>query len=329
MPVIPITSLDHPGVEVFSRLTDHQLRNKLQPDQGIIIVESPKVIRVALESGYEPLSLLCEQRHIDGDAADIIAWCGDIPVYTGDRDLLASLTGYVLTRGVLCAMRRPQPPTVEEVCRHASRVVVIDGVVGHDEYRGHLPVGAALGIDGVLVLRNACDPMNRRAVRGVDGAVCSWCLDMARHTVESLREQGFRTVAHGPHRPVDTARCPVLKQEPRLAPGDGYEGDGLPHETIAATDYVVRSPWPTGSTPSMWTAAAAVAFWELRKDITDGARHRKAIILTVDRQDNGFVFDAECRGCLCSPGLIHLLSDNQTVAAEVASNRWECGCNDR
>ncbi len=129
MAIIDITSLNHPGVEIYGRLTEAQLRNRLDPGQGIFIAESPKVIRVALDAGYEPLSLLCERRHITGDAADIIGRCGDIPVFTGDRDLLASLTGYTLTRGVLCAMRRPMPLSVEEVCRGARRVVVIDSVV--------------------------------------------------------------------------------------------------------------------------------------------------------------------------------------------------------
>ena len=126
MPILEINTLDHPGVDVFSTLTEAQLRNRLEPGKGIFIAESPKVIRVALEAGYEPLALLCERRHLTGDAADIVARCGDIPVYTGDRELLARLTGYVLTRGVLCAMRRPQPRSLDEVCRGARRVVVID-----------------------------------------------------------------------------------------------------------------------------------------------------------------------------------------------------------
>ncbi len=129
MALIEITSLDHPGVEIFGKLTESQLRNRLDPGKGIFIAESPKVIRVALSKGYTPVALLCERRHITGDAADIIAECGDIPVYTGERDLLASLTGYTLTRGVLCAMRRPMPTPIADVCRDASRVVVVDGVV--------------------------------------------------------------------------------------------------------------------------------------------------------------------------------------------------------
>ena len=129
MPVIHIDSLQTPGVELFSTLTEAQLRNRLDPEKGIFIAESPKVIRVAISAGCQPLALLCEERHIKGDAADIIAACGDIPVYTGPRELLTNLTGYTLTRGVLCAMRRPTPPSVENVCQSARRVVVIDSVV--------------------------------------------------------------------------------------------------------------------------------------------------------------------------------------------------------
>ena len=171
MPIIKITALDLPGVEVFCKLTDHQLRNKLHPQEGTIIAESPKVIRVALKAGYEPISLLCEERHINGDAADIIMQCGDIPVYTGSRDLLAKLTGYTLTRGVLCAMHRKECPSMEDVCREASRVVVIDGVVDTTNIGAIFRSAAALGIDGVLLTRTSCDPFNRRSVRVSMGSV--------------------------------------------------------------------------------------------------------------------------------------------------------------
>ena len=149
MPIIPITSLQHPGVEIFSTLTEAQLRNRIEPTKGIFIAESPKVINVALGAGYEPVALLCEQKHIDGDAASIISAHPDMPVYTGSRELLATLTGYTLTRGVLCAMRRPIPPTVEEVCRDARRVVVIDGVVDTTNIGAIFRSAAALGIDAV------------------------------------------------------------------------------------------------------------------------------------------------------------------------------------
>ena len=158
MPIIEISSLSHPGIEVFSTLTEAQLRNRIEPDKGLFIAESPKVIRVALDAGYEPLALLCEQKHITGDAADIISRCGDVPVYTGGRKLLATLTGYVLTRGVLCAMRRPAPRTVEDTCRDARRIVVLAGVVDTTNIGAIFRSAAALGMDAVLLTRNSCDP---------------------------------------------------------------------------------------------------------------------------------------------------------------------------
>ena len=157
MPIIEISSLSHPGVEIFSTLTEAQLRNRIDSDRGIFIAESPKVIQVALDAGYEPLAILCEQKHIIGDAAVIIERCGDIPVYTGKRDILALLTGYTLTRGVLCAMRRPELRSVEEVCREAKRIVVIDGVVDTTNIGAIFRSAAALGIDAVLLTRNSCD----------------------------------------------------------------------------------------------------------------------------------------------------------------------------
>ncbi len=165
MPVIEISSLSHPGVEIFCTLTEAQLRNRIEPDKGIFIVESPKVIERALDAGYEPLAILCEHKHITGDASDIIERCGNVPVYTGSRELLATLTGYVLTRGVLCAMRRPVVRSMAEVCREARRIVVIDGVVDTTNIGAIFRSAAALGIDAVLLTRNSCDPLNRRAVR--------------------------------------------------------------------------------------------------------------------------------------------------------------------
>ena len=151
MPIIEISSLSYPGVEIFSTLTEAQLRNRIEPSKGIFITESPKVISVAINAGYEPLALLCERKHITGDAATIIERCGNIPVYTGKRELLATLTGYTLTRGVLCAMRRPKPHSIEEICREARRIVVIDGVVDATNIGAIFRSAAALGIDAVLL----------------------------------------------------------------------------------------------------------------------------------------------------------------------------------
>ncbi|MDO4163843.1 MAG: RNA methyltransferase [Bacteroides sp.] len=260
MPVIEISSLAYPGVEVFSTLTEAQLRNRIEPTKGIFIAESPKVIRVALDAGYEPTALLCERRHIEGDAADIIQRCGDIPVYTGDRDLLARLTGYTLTRGVLCAMRRPIPQSVEEVCRNARRIVVIDGVVDTTNIGAIFRSAAALGIEAVLLTPTSCDPLNRRAVRVSMGSVFLVPWTWLNKPVSSLKALGFRTAAMALTDNSVSIDNPTLMNEPRLAIIMGTEGDGLACETIAQADYVVRIPMSHGVDSLNVAAASAVAF---------------------------------------------------------------------
>lgn len=268
MSVIEITSLEHPGVEVFGTLTEAQLRNRIDPERGIFIAESPKVIRVALDAGYQPLALLCEQKHITGDAADIILRAGDTPVYTGSRELLARLTGYTLTRGVLCAMRRPAPRTAEEVCRDARRVAVIHGVVDTTNIGAIFRSAAALGIDAILLSPDSCDPLNRRAVRVSMGSVFLVPWTWLPRSVASLREMGFRTAALAltdRSVPID---YPELKDIPRLAIIMGTEGDGLPAEVLSESDYVVRIPMWHGVDSLNVAAASAVAFWELRSRTT-------------------------------------------------------------
>ena len=265
MPIIEITSLTHPGVEIFASLTEAQLRNSVEPDKGLFIAESPKVIRVALSAGYEPVALLCERKHIVGDAADIIEQCGDVPVYTGERDILAALTGYTLTRGVLCAMRRPARKSVGEVCRDARRVVVIDGVVDTTNIGAIFRSAAALGIDAVLLTPTSCDPLNRRAVRVSMGSVFLVPWTWLDTTIDSLGEYGFRTAAMALTDNSISIDSPLLAAEERLAIVMGTEGDGLAHETIASADYVVRIPMSHGVDSLNVAAAAAVAFWELRK----------------------------------------------------------------
>ena len=268
MPVIEISSLDHPGVEVFGTLTEAQLRNRLEPEKGIFIAESPKVIHVALDAGYQPLSLLCEARHITGDAASLIERCGDIPVYTGSRDLLADLTGYTLTRGVLCAMRRPLPRAVADICSGASRVVVIDGVTDTTNIGAIFRSAAALGIDAVLLTPTACDPLNRRAVRVSMGSVflVPWTW-IEEPVTPHLHELGFATAAMALSDDSIELDEPVLKQEPQLAIIMGTEGDGLSHEAITAADHVVRIPMKHGVDSLNVAAASAVAFWELRRSV--------------------------------------------------------------
>jgi tRNA G18 (ribose-2'-O)-methylase SpoU len=264
MAIIEITSLQQDGVEVFGTLTEAQLRNRLEPDKGIFIAESPKVIDVALNAGYEPLSLLCERRHIEGDAASIIARCGDVPVYTGERQLLAQLTGYVLTRGVLCAMRRPKVPSVEQVCCGAKRVVVIDGVTDTTNIGAIFRSAAALGIDAVLLTRTSCDPLNRRAVRVSMGSVFLVPWTWLDAPIQSLNSLGFKTAAMALSDNSISLDDKTLVAEPRLAIVMGTEGDGLPHETIEQADYVVRIPMSHGVDSLNVAAASAVAFWELR-----------------------------------------------------------------
>ena len=264
MAVIEITSLSHPGVEVFSTLTEAQLRNRLEPDKGIFIAESPKVINVALDAGYQPTALLCERRHIEGDARSIIQRCGDIPVYTGERQLLEQLTGYTLTRGVLCAMRRPSPQPVADVCRDARRVVVIDGVVDTTNIGAIFRSAAALGIDAVLLTRSSCDPLNRRAVRVSMGSVFLVPWTWLDAPISSLNDLGFKTAAMALTDDSIPLDAPQLKTIPRLAIIMGTEGDGLAPATIQAADYVVRIPMSHHVDSLNVAAASAVAFWELR-----------------------------------------------------------------
>lgn len=265
MAIIEIASLGDPRVEMFGALTEAQLRNRLEPEKGIFIAESPKVINVALNAGYEPLAMLCEKRHIAGDAAQLIARCGDIPVYTGERELLKQLTGYVLTRGVLCAMRRPQAPRIEDVCRDGRRIVVIDGVVDTTNIGAIFRSAAALGIDAVLLTRNSCDPFNRRAVRVSMGSVFLVPWTWMDDDLESLHQYGFKTAAMALSDDSIPLDSPSLAAEERLAIVMGTEGDGLPHETIARADYVVRIPMSHDVDSLNVAAAAAVAFWELRR----------------------------------------------------------------
>ena len=264
MPIIEITSLNHPGVEIFSTLTEAQLRKEHEKAEGIFIAESPKVINVALNAGHMPLAMMCEKRHITGDAADIVERCGDIPIYTGSRELLASLTGYTLTRGVLCAMLRPEMPPLPSVLKGARRVVVIDGVTDTTNIGAIFRSAAALGIDAVLLTRTACDPLNRRAVRVSMGSVFLVPWTWIDNIEEELHAEGFTTAAMALTDDSVSIDHPALKSTERLAIIMGTEGDGLAHEVICAADYVVRIPMAHGVDSLNVAAAAAVAFWELR-----------------------------------------------------------------
>lgn len=265
MPVIEIHELSEAGVEIYSTLTEAQLRNKLDPSKGIFIAESPKVINVALAAGYEPLSLLCERRHIEGDAASIIKSHPEMPVYTGSRELLSSLTGYTLTRGVLCAMRRPELRSVADVCMDAGRVVVIDGVTDTTNIGAIFRSAAALGIDAVLLTTTSCDPLNRRSVRVSMGSVFLVPWTWLEAPIESLRTLGFRTAAMALRDDSVSIDDQTLCAEERLAIIMGTEGDGLADRVIDNADYTVRIPMAHGVDSLNVAAAAAVAFWQLRK----------------------------------------------------------------
>lgn len=263
MNLIEVKSLDHPGLSHYARLTEAQLRNRLNPAEGLFIAESPKVIDVALRAGYQPVSLLCERKHIAGDAADIIARCpADMPVYTGSRELLEDLTGYKLTRGVLCAMRRRPMPSVAEVCADAHRVAVIDSVTDTTNIGGIFRSAAALGIDAVVLTPTSCDPLNRRSVRVSMGSV--FLVPWTWGTPSELQKIGFKTAAMAltdNSIPVDS---PKLAFEPRLAIILGTEGDGLAPEAISAADYTVKIPMSHGVDSLNVAAASAVAFWQLK-----------------------------------------------------------------
>lgn len=264
--IVRIADINDPRVRCYSQLTENQLRNRLNPDDAIFIAESPKVIQVALDAGFLPLSLLCEEKHLAGDARQIVQQLEllDVPIYTGDRQLLASLTGYTLTRGVLCAMRRPLEPSLEMVLANATRVVIIDGVVDSTNIGAIFRSAAALGIDAVLVTRNSCDPFNRRSVRVSMGSVFlvpwTWLDDY-----QALRSWGFKTCAMALVDRSIGIDDPQLQQIERLAIVMGTEGDGLPKETINMADYVVKIPMSHNVDSLNVSAAASIAFWELRK----------------------------------------------------------------
>lgn len=264
MPVIHVKSLSDPGIELFSSLTEAQLCDKRLFENELFIAESGKVINLALDYGYEPFALLTEERHLEGIAAGVIKRVGDIPIYAGDHDILKELTGFPLTRCVLCAMRRPKLPSVEEVLKNARRVVVIDSVTNTTNIGAIFRSAVALGVDAVLLTRTTCDPLNRRAVRVSMGTVFQIPWTWLDAPTASLREYGFKTAAMALTQQSITLDDPVLKTIDRLALIMGTEGDGLPQKTICESDYVVRIPMHNNVDSLNVAAAAAVAFWELR-----------------------------------------------------------------
>lgn len=267
--MIEITDLRSPELDVFTRLTEAQLRNRLEPEKGILIAESPKVIVRALDAGLTPVSFLMERRHIEGQAAELIARCPDAPVYTAEREVLAELTGYELTRGILCAMRRPRLPSVEQLCAEAHRVAVLEGIVDTTNIGAIFRSAAALHMDAVLLTPTCCDPLNRRAARVSMGTVFQvpWTriAGWPEAGLAQLNALGFRTAAMALSEDSISVDDPRLRAEDKLAIVLGTEGDGLATATIARCDDTVKIPMSHGVDSLNVAAASAVAFWELRR----------------------------------------------------------------
>ena len=270
--IIEITDFSAPELDAFARLTEAQLRNRLEPEKGIFIAESPKVIKRALKAGYAPVSLLTERKHLEGQAKELLELLEDVPVYTADDELLEGLTGYALTRGVLCAMRRKPLPSVEELCKDARRVAVLEGIVDSTNVGAIFRSAAALGIDAVLVTPTCGDPLYRRAVRVSMGTVFQvpWtrigetAADWPEHGLQRLKSMGFQTAAMALSDDSISVEDPKLCKVEKLAIVLGTEGDGLSAKTIADCDHVVRIPMREEVDSLNVAAASAVAFWELR-----------------------------------------------------------------
>lgn len=261
--IIEIQDISVPELAPFARLTEAQLRQRSDPEKGLFIAESTKVIEYALNFGCEPIAFLMERRHINGQAAGIIAACADTPVYTGDSEILAELTGFELTRGVLCAMRRPTLPNAADICRSARRVAVLEGLADPTNVGAIFRAAAALGFDAVLVTKTCCDPLYRRAVRVSMGTVFQipWTrIDSAAE----LKALGFKTAAMALTDKSVSIEDPVLCSEARLAVIIGNEGRGLSEETIMHSNYTVKIPMSHGVDSLNAASAAAVAFWQLR-----------------------------------------------------------------
>ena len=269
--IIEITDFAAPELDVYARLTENQLINRHEPENGLFIAESPIVVERALDAGYVPVSLLLERKHIDGQARDVIARCGDIPVYTADFDVLTNLTGFALTRGVLCAMRRKPLPSPESICANARRIAILENVMNPTNIGAIFRSAAALNMDAVLLTPACSNPLYRRAIRVSMGTVfqipwtifdettMSWPVD----GMHKLRELGFKTAAMALCDDSVSIDDSALMAEEKLAIILGTEGDGLATATIADCDYTVRIPMSHGVDSLNVAAASAVAFWQL------------------------------------------------------------------
>ena len=271
--IVEITDLSDPALDPYARLTENQLRSRQHPENGVFIAESEPVIRLALNAGYSPLSLLMERRQIDGPAREIVSRCGDIPIYTSDGAVLESLTGFALSRGVLAVMRRPALPSVEEICANASRIAVFENVMDAGNVGAMMRSAAALGMDAVLVTPDCSDPLLRRAARVSMGTVFQipWTCAASRKEdwpgkgMALLHELGFQTAAMALRHDTVSIDDPRLKAAEKLAVILGTEGTGLTEETIRLSDYTVKIPMFHGVDSLNVAAASAVAFWETRR----------------------------------------------------------------
>lgn len=268
-----ITDFSAPELDVYARLSESQLLHYYEPDAGIFIAESPKVIERALDAGYEPISLLMETKHIQGEAREVIARCGDIPIYTAEFDVLTKLTGFQLTRGVLCAMRRRKLPSVQSICAGASRIAVLEKAMNPTNVGAVFRAAAALQIDAVILTAGSSNPLYRRASRVSMGTVFQipWTF-FDEHDeawpgagMKVLKEMGFKTAAMALRDDSISIADPVLKETEKLAIVLGTEGDGLDSETMDQCDYIVRIPMNNSVDSLNLASASAVAFWELGK----------------------------------------------------------------
>ena len=269
--IIEITDFEAPELDIYARLSENQLLNRHEPEKGLFIAESPKVVERALDAGYVPVSLLLEKKHIDGQAKDVIARCGDVPVYTAEFDVLTKLTGFQLTRGMLCAMRRAPLKSVEEVCADTRRIAILENVVNPTNIGAIFRSAAALNIDAVLLTPACSNPLYRRAIRVSMGTVFqipwtylgSEASESPDVDIKRLKALGFKTAAMALSDEAVNIDDPHLMSEEKLAIILGTEGDGLASHTIADCDYTVCIPMSHGVDSLNVAAASAVAFWQL------------------------------------------------------------------
>lgn len=265
--IIEITDFNSPQLDIYARMSEGQLLNRHEPEKGIFIAESPKVVERALDAGCEPISMLVEHKHIDGEAKPIIDRCGEVPVYTAPFEVLTRLTGFKLTRGMLCAMHRPQLPNVSEVCSKARRIAVLENVMNPTNVGAIFRSAAALNMDAVLLTHGCSNPLYRRAIRVSMGTVFQipWTFLDKEKGVSELKELGFKTAAMALTDDSVSIDNEELLAEEKLAIVLGTEGDGLAKETIADCDYTVKIPMSHRVDSLNVAAASAVAFWQIGK----------------------------------------------------------------